>query len=95
MVCEPDLAIRGQGEIFFGKLFIIGLVCNVCLCVCERLFAYVALGLTHEYPHAHPQEGADRYNLGLLVKEASRGLCVPGYVHPTTDGNGWMYSNAM
>jgi len=40
-------------------------------------------------------EGADRYNLGLLVKEASRGLCVPGYVHPTTDGNGWMYSNAM
>jgi hypothetical protein len=41
------------------------------------------------------QEGGDRFNLGLLVKEASRGLCVPGYVHPTPDGNGWMYSNAM
>jgi len=45
--------------------------------------------------HLCSQEGAERYNLGLLVKEAAKGLCVPGYVHPTQDGNGWMYSTAM
>lgn len=29
------------------------------------------------------------------MKEAAKGLCVPGYMHPTPDNTGWLYSAAM
>jgi hypothetical protein len=43
------------------------------------------------------QDGPDRFNLGLSVKEPSKGLCVPGFVFPMPQeaGTGWMYSLAM
>lgn len=70
----------------------------VCACAAKAHASLSVLPAAHSpwrVPHCCPQEGAERYNLGLLVKEAAKGLCVPGYVHPTQDGNGWMYSTAM
>lgn len=29
------------------------------------------------------------------MQAAGKGLCVPGYVRTTDDGQGWMYSQAM
>eukprot|EP00798_Chlamydomonas_sp_ICE-L_P005709 gene5709-12771_t len=39
-------------------------------------------------------EGEDRFDVGLAVKHAGKGLCVPGY---TTEGptGGWLYSPSM
>lgn len=33
--------------------------------------------------------------MGLAVKQAAKGLCVPGYAIPTQEGTGWQYSNDM
>jgi hypothetical protein len=44
------------------------------------------------YPAAQRNSSVD---IGLAVRSAARGLCVPGYVTPSQDGGGWSYSMSM
>ena len=39
--------------------------------------------------------GPDKVDVGLCVKHAGRGLCVPDYATPAPDDRGWLYSPAL
>ena len=41
------------------------------------------------------QCGTTRADVGLCVKHAGRGLCVPDYVRPAAGDTGWTYSQAL
>lgn len=36
-----------------------------------------------------------RVNLGLCVKDAQKGLCVPDFAQPSSNNQGWLYSAAL
>jgi hypothetical protein len=44
---------------------------------------------------ARAQCGDKRADVGLCVKHAGRGLCVPDYVRPAAGDSGWTYSQAL
>lgn len=39
--------------------------------------------------------GEQRVDLGLNIKNAPKGLCVPDYAKPQADNQGWLYSQAL
>ncbi len=36
-----------------------------------------------------------RVSLGLCVKDAQKGLCVPDFARPSSNNQGWLYSAAL
>lgn len=40
-------------------------------------------------------DGEDKVDLGLFVKHARKGMCVPDYVQAQPDNDGWVYSQAL
>lgn len=39
--------------------------------------------------------GEDRLDVGLNVKNAPKGLCVPDFVRPEPNGQGWQYTTEL
>ena len=40
-------------------------------------------------------DGDNKEDLGLFVKHARKGMCVPDYVQAQPDNDGWVYSQAL
>lgn len=39
--------------------------------------------------------GDNKVDLGLFVKNAGKNMCVPDFVRPQPDNDGWVYSQAL